>query len=169
MTFTNTDSLTQSVKALNKLDVNEQLIVLASLYADIKGSVTQHPTAMSVSSEVDELVKQINDMRQEDQVQFLRDVLSEKATQSDAVALDPHPTKAMLELLPGGVTPPLKKYQDMSVNSRLTLWYYLGQGMESQFSSIIASNPLSPEATQLVDSLKQGDFDQQIAFLDKVV
>lgn len=169
MALTNTDAIAKCVKAFNKLDVNQQLGVLATLYGDVKSSVTSHQTAMAPSSEVDQLLKQIHEMRQDNQLQFLQDVLSEKANKTDEVALDPHPSKAMLELLPGGVTPPLKKYQDMSVNSRLTFWYRLGQAMESQFSAIAANNPLASETTELLNSLKQCDFDQQIAFLNKVI
>ncbi|MBD2464586.1 hypothetical protein H6G89_26625 [Oscillatoria sp. FACHB-1407] len=169
MTFTNTDAIAKCVQAFKKLDLNGQLSALAALYSEVKTSVTSHSTAMAASSEVDQLIKHINEMREEDRLQFLQDVLSEKATKSDETALDPHPSKALLELVPGGVTPPIDQYNDMSINSRLTVWYRFGQMMENQLSSIMAQNPPSPEANELISSLKQCDFDQQIAFLNKVI
>ncbi|MDX2213070.1 MAG: orange carotenoid protein N-terminal domain-containing protein [Oculatellaceae cyanobacterium bins.114] len=169
MPSTNTDAITKCVQAFKKLNVNEQLGALAALYSEVKASVTSHKTAMAASSEVDHLIKQINDMRQENRLQFLEDVLSEKAIGSDETALDPHPSKAMLELLPGGATSPIDKYNDMSINSRLTVWYRLGEAMQNQLPAIVAENPPSAKASELISSLKQCDFDQQIAFLNKVI
>lgn len=164
MTFTNTDTLDQAVKAFKRLPVDDQLAALASIYTAASGSLSSSASGIASSKDVGELVKQVKEMRPDEQVQLLRDVFSNQKTQGEEEVLDPHPSKALLELIPGGVTPPLSKYDSLDTNSRLGFLYQLAQEI-----SLPTDYQLSSEATELLNSLKSVDFDQQVKFLSQVV
>lgn len=169
MTSTNTDALNQVLKDFKRLPVDEQLAALGSIYAQVGSSVSSASGTAS-SKDVRELTDQVKEMRQEDQLQFMRDVFSSHKNDQDEVALDPHPTKAMLELIPGVATPPLTRYQSLNANSRLAFWYQFAQEMGTDDVISMPTNyQPSSKTTEVLDTLKSCDFDQQVSFLSQVV
>lgn len=161
MTFTNTDTINQSIAAFRRLPIVDQLSILASIYPKIQQS-TPAISGTSEQKEIHELINQIKQMREEDHVQFLQDVLSENAAGNRETALDPHPSKALLELIPGGVTPPLEQYQKLSKDAQMSFWYQFAQSMRERIPSNLS---LSPAANQILSSLDTNNVEQLMMFL----
>ncbi|HEY9620324.1 MAG TPA: orange carotenoid protein N-terminal domain-containing protein [Crinalium sp.] len=168
MTSTGTNSTQHIVKKFKQLDVKDQLLVLASTYLDVKGSLSSQPAAGSNANDVGELLNQVKEMRQENQLEFLQDVLSDRQSDADRVELDPHPSKAMVELMPG-VKPPLSRYRDLDQNSRLAFWYAFGREMESQIAPNVQSFTYSEQGKDVINSLKSLSVDEKVAFLNHLV
>lgn len=162
MTSMNTSNLDQAIVEFQRLPVEEQLATLGLLFRSISSSIPAN--GLGSSEESTRLIEQIKGLQPGEQVQTLSDLLASKA-EGDGVALDPHPSKALLELIPGGTQPALTHYQSLDANSRLALWYYLGQ----QFSSSIPADfSLSSKANELLTSLRSLSAEQQAAFLSQI-
>jgi hypothetical protein len=168
MTSTGTNSTQQAVKTFRKLDTNNQLLVLASIYLQIKGSLSTDPASIDKADDVGQLVHQVKEMRQENQLEFLQDVLRDRQTDENRVELDPHPSKAMLELVPG-VKPPLSRYRELEQNSRLAFWYCWGRELEGQIAQASQQAAGSNSVKELIDDLSGSNLDEKIAFLNHVV
>lgn len=164
MTSINTNNLDQAIAQFQSLPVEEQLAALGVLFKGLSGSIPANAFG-STSNEISPLIEQIKAMRQDEQLQTLSDFLADKTTRNDEVALDPHPSKAMLELLPGNTQPAITRYQSLDANSRLAFWYQLGQQLDS---TIPVNSSLSPEADQLISSLGSLGAEQQAAFLSQI-
>lgn len=169
MASQNTETLAQSVRAFKRLPANEQLAALGSIYTEIGNSISFPSGNPTASGDVQRLIEQVKQMRQENQLQFLQDVLSEEKTGQEAIALDPHPSKAMLELTPGGITPPLEQYNHLDANSRLAFWYYLAQQMGRDMVQMPANYSPSSQAESFLSTLRSSSFEQQIEFLRQVI
>jgi Orange carotenoid protein, N-terminal len=168
MTSTGTNSTQQAVNTFQHLDTNNQLLVLASVYLEIKNSLSTDPASTAGADDVNQLVHQVKEMRQENQLEFLQDVLRDRQTDSNRVELDPHPSKAMLELVPG-VKPPLSRYRELDKNSRLAFWYCWGRELEGQIASIAQQPNVSDAAKEVVAFLNSSNLDEKIAFLNHVI
>jgi hypothetical protein len=162
MTSVNTNNLDQSIAKFQSLPAEEQLIVLGALFKEISGSI---PLGSANSEEITLLVQQVQAQRQDEQIQTLGDILANQTAKDDQVALDPHPSQAMIELLPGNTQPALTRYTSLDPNARLVFWYQLGQ----QLSSTLPSDISSSEASEIFTSLRSLDTDQKAAFLSQIV
>ena len=141
MTFTNDQTISQSVKAFKSLDVDEQLGLFWFIYKEMGGSITPAaPGASTVSPEIAEgLFNQIKEKSHEEQLQIQRDLIQGKDTQ---------------------IT---REYGSLGDTTKLLFWYRLAQGMDS--STIIPVPPgyeLSSQAQELLNQIKGMQFDQQI-------
>jgi Orange carotenoid protein, N-terminal len=171
MTYTdNTETRQQAVKSFHRLSVDEQVVALATLYAEIADSLKTANQGAAPSKNVAELMRHAKEMKPENQLQFLQDILSEKATQRDETALDPHPSKALIELLPGGSKPPISQYNDLSGNDRLGFWYLFAQNLGKDGAiALPATLQTSAQTTELMNSLKSLDFEEKVAFLNQIL
>ncbi|MBE9013463.1 hypothetical protein IQ250_25045 [Pseudanabaenaceae cyanobacterium LEGE 13415] len=166
MTSINTSELDQAIVEFQGLPVEEQLAVLGSLFKEISGSIPVSSFSNVSSDKITPLIEQIQAQRSDEQIQTLGDFLSLQAAKDDAVALDPHPSKALLELIPGNTQPALARYKELDQPSRLAFWYQLGQ----QFSaSIPADISLSSEADELLSLLASLGAEQQASFLSQII
>lgn len=164
---TNTESIDQALKSFKKLPVNDQIAALAGVYKEAASSLS---STASPSKEVAELFAKVKGLREENQLQFIQDVLSEKATKQEEVALDPHPSKALLELVPGAGKPPVSQYNDLSATDRLAFWLHFAQNLgKDGVVAIPADFQPSPKVTELLSSLKSVDLEQQVQFLSQLV
>ncbi|KAB8332373.1 Orange carotenoid protein [Scytonema tolypothrichoides VB-61278] len=143
MTFTQTSdpNIRECVTALQGLNVDEQLGLFWFAYKEMGDSITPAaPGASTVSPEIaDGLFNQIKELPHEKQLQFQRDLINKASTQYT------------------------RMYGSMSDTTKLLFWYRLSQGMES--TTIIPVPPdykLSSEAQQLLNKIKQVDFEQQM-------
>jgi len=168
MTSANKDSVNQSVKEFKSLEIDERLATLALIYNQVASAL---PSAAlgNTSPEVSGLVKQIDQMSKQEQVDALRDILPAKRTDQDEVTLDPNPSKALAELVKGGTTVPTHEYGSMSAESKLAFWYQLGQKLGKTIVAIPTDYHPSDKATDLFNSLKSLEVDQQLSFLSQVV
>ncbi|GAP95572.1 orange carotenoid protein N-terminal domain-containing protein [Leptolyngbya sp. NIES-2104] len=165
MTSINTSNLDQAIVEFQSLPVEEKLAVLGFLFKDVSGSIPESSFNGVNSNEITPLIEQIQAQRSDEQIQTLGDFLSSQNSQGDGVALDPHPSKALLELIPGNTQPALTRYKALDQSSRLAFWYQLGQ----QFSNSIPSDvSLSPKASELLTSLRSLGAEQQAAFLSQI-
>ncbi len=168
MTSANSNT-TQTLQSFQRLDVDQRIAALAYLYTDLGNSISFPSSDVTSSNEVSQLVKHVKDLRSEDQLQFVRDVFSSQQTGREEVALDPHPSKALLELIPGGTKDPLSHYQSLDPNARLAFWYRLAQELDRGAISAAATSQLSAGAQEIIASLKSLEFSQQIDFLRQIV
>lgn len=164
--------MTIDTKALNtlattfkRLPVDDQIAALGSLYQEVGSSLF---SSDMTSKKVEEIVKQVLEMREGSQIEFLQDVLSD--TNRDEVALDINPSKAMAQLIPGdGVESPIAEYEKLSPNERLAVWYNLASKMGNGMASLPGDYSLSSEAQELLTSLKSGETDEKLQFLSQIV
>lgn len=163
MTSINTSNLDQAIGVFQGLPVEEQLATLGMLFKDISGSIPA--TAFGSSGESTKLIEQIKGQQQDEQLQTLSDFLANKTAKGDEVALDPHPSKALLELVPGSTQPAIARYESLDANSRLAFWYQLGQQMND---TIPANSSVSSEASELLTTLRSLGAEQQAAFLSQI-
>lgn len=168
MTSANTNH-TQALKAFQHLDVNQQIAALAYLYTELGNSISFPSSGVTSSNEISQLVKHVKDLRSENQLQFIRDVFSSQQVGRKEVALDPHPSKALLELVPGSTKDPLSHYQSLDPNARLAFWYRLAQELDRGAISAAATTQLSSGAQEIINNLKSLEVSQQVDFLRQIV
>jgi hypothetical protein len=143
MTFTqsNDETISQSVKALQALNVDDQLGLFYFVYKEMGSSITPAaPGASTVSPEIAEgLFNQVKDMSHEEQLQLQRDLINKADTEYS------------------------RMYGSMGETTKLLFWYRLAQGMDS---STITPMPLdyklSSQAEELFNKIKEIEFQQQI-------
>lgn len=149
-----------------QLLVDDQIAALGYLYQKLGGSLP----AIAPSDSVNDLLNMLGDMREGSQIEFMQDVLNDRNTKPDEVSLDPHPSKALLELIPGdNVEPPLTQYHKLSPQERLSLWAQLASKMGDEVVAMPSDYAVSPEATEVLNSLNSLDTDQTVDFLSHIV
>lgn len=143
MTFTqsNDDNLAQSVKAMQGLEVDDQLALFYFIYKEMGGSVTPAaPGASTVGTDIAEgLYNQVKDLPHEQQLQVQRDLINKADTEYT------------------------RMYGSMSDTTKLLFWYRLSQGMDSATIIPMPSDyKLSSQAEELLNAVKGLGYEQQI-------
>ena len=140
------DANNQSVAAFKNLPVDAQLAALALVYTEVSGSITS-ATLKRTSPEIAvDFVHQIEHMSQQEQLLTLRDLL-----------------------IGAGSSPITLEYQALDTNSRLSMWYQLGQKMGSVIATIPNEYTVSSELADFLNSLKSMEFENLVSFLSSVV
>ncbi|WP_250121891.1 orange carotenoid protein N-terminal domain-containing protein [Chroococcidiopsis sp. CCMEE 29] len=143
MTFTqsNDQTINQAVKAMQGLDVDEQLALFYFIYKQMGDSVTPAaPGASTVGTEIAEgLFNQVKELSHEQQLQLQRDLINKADTEHT------------------------RMYGSMSETTKLLFWYRLSQGMDSGTIIPMPSDyKLSSQAEELLNQVKGLGFEQQI-------
>lgn len=143
MTFTqsNDEGLSQSVKAMQSLDVDEQLGLFYFIYKEMGKSVTPAaPGASTVGTDIAEgLYNQVKDMPHEQQLQLQRDLINKADNQYS------------------------RMYGSMSDTTKLLFWYRLSQGMDSATIIPMPSDyKLSSQAEEILNQVKGLAYEEQI-------
>jgi hypothetical protein len=139
---------TEKVYHFHSLDIDEQLAVLWYVYQDfVKENITPEPERPDEQLEKSEgLIAEIQKMSSEDQLQVQRDLFIGKDRKE------------------------LQTYKEYSSNQKLFFWYRLAQEMEkSTVVQVPGDYQLSPDAQQLLDSVKNLPFSNQLVFMRDVV
>ena len=143
MTFiqTNDPDISQALKAMQGLDVDEQLGLFYFTYKEMGSSITPAaPGASTVGTDIAEgLFNQVKEMSHDQQLQLQRDLINKADNQYS------------------------RMYGSMSDTTKLLFWYRLSQGMDS--ATIIpmpADYKLSSQAEELLNQVKGLGFEQQI-------
>ncbi|MGV0024507.1 orange carotenoid protein N-terminal domain-containing protein [Phormidesmis priestleyi] len=158
-----TKELNSLAISFKQLPVDDQIAAMVYLYQEIGGSLFSSDMA---SKKVEEVVKQVTEMREGSQIEFLQDVLSD----SDEVVLDINPSKAMAQLIPGdGVESPIAEYENLNPNERLAVWYNLASKMGDGVATLPNDYSLSSEAQELLTSLKSYETEEKLQFLSQIV
>ena len=140
------DALNQSVAAFKSLPVDDQLAALALIYIEVSGSIT--PATLKITSpEVAAMfVTQIEEMSQQEQLLALRDLLAG-----------------------AGSSPITLEYQSLDTNSKLAMWYQLGQRLGNTIAAIPSDYTVSAQVADFLSALKSMDFEHLVSLLSSVV
>lgn len=143
---TDMDAISQSVSAFKSLPVDDQLAALALIYTEVAGSITPSTIKRTSPEVARRFVTQIQEMSEQEQLLALRDLLTG-----------------------AGSSPSTLEYQSLDTNSRLAMWYQLGQGLGSTIAVIPSDYTVSAEVADCLTSLKSLEFEHLISFLSSVM
>ncbi len=138
----------QKVYHLHSLDMDEQLAVLWYVYRDfVKENITPEAERPDENLEKSSgLIEQVKQMSPEDQLQVQRD------------------------LIVGKDRAEFQTYKKYSSNQKLFFWYRLASEMERGNAVQVPDDyQLSPDAQQLLDSVKELGFTNQLVFIKDAV
>ena len=138
----------QKVYHLHSLGVDEQLAVLWYVYKDfVKDNITPEPERPDENlDKSNELIEKVKQMSAEDQLQLQKDLIIGKDGEEFQI------------------------YQEYSSNQKLFFWYRLAVEMEQGNAVQVPDDyQLSPDAQQLLDSVKTIGFSQQLVFIKDAV
>lgn len=138
----------EKVYHLHSLEIDEQLAILWYVYRDlVKDNIT--PEAERPDENLDKsegLIEKVKQMSPEDQLQVQRDLIIGKDTEQ------------------------FQTYKDYSSNQKLFFWYRLSEEMERGNAVRVPDDfQLSPDAQQLLDSVKEIGFSNQLVFIKDAV
>lgn len=148
------DSMTTSntandiLKAFQSLEVDQQLAVFWFVYKEMGDTITPAaPGAGTASPEIAEsLFGQIKDLSHDEQLELQRGLITKKDTQLS------------------------REYAALADTTKLLVWYLLAQGMDN--GTIIpmpAGYELPSDSQQVLEQIKQLDFDEQITLFRDIV
>lgn len=148
MTYVSSNTASEQLQAFQSLDTDQQLALFWFIYKEMGGSITPAaPGASTVSPEIAEgLFNQAKALSFEEQLQLQRDLINHKSTELT------------------------REYGALGDTTKLLFWYRLAQGMDEQ--TIIPMPPdyqLSEPAQQLLQQIKQLEFNQQITLFRNIV
>jgi hypothetical protein len=148
MTYVQSNSATELVKAFQSLDADQQLALFWFVYTEMGESITPAaPSASTVSPEIAEgLLNQVKAMSFEEQLQVQRDLVNR---QNGLIS---------------------REYGALSDTTKLLFWYRLAQEMEQ--GSVVPfpqDYQLSQQAQNVFQQIKQLDFGQQITLFRDIV
>ncbi|MEM8502594.1 MAG: orange carotenoid protein N-terminal domain-containing protein [Cyanobacteria bacterium P01_D01_bin.1] len=124
------------------LSADEKLATLWYVYDGIGEERLENPDDNKESDSSSDLYNQIKGKSEEEQLQFMRDVLSGESNDL---------TNA---------------YNNLSNTTKVALWYRLGQGMaEGSVIQVPSDYDLSDQAKQLVQSVNDINFEQSYIFV----
>ncbi|MBD2296644.1 Orange carotenoid-binding protein [Anabaena sphaerica FACHB-251] len=169
MTATNVNPIAQAVSTFNRLDVDDQLAVLGLLYADIANQIPANVIDFLPTEKAANLVAQIQQFSPEEQLYALRDILPSTRNDQDEVMLDPHPSKAMVELSRGGTTIPTGEYGSMNTEAKLAFWYLLAERLGTTLIAIPQDYHLSESAIEVGNFLKSLNTNDLVSFMKGVL
>jgi hypothetical protein len=148
VTFTTTGSNSSLVQAFQNLDVDQQLALFWFIYTEMGESITPAaPGASTASAPVAEgLFEQVKGMSHDEQLQVQRDLVARK--------------NSLIS----------REYGALSDTTKLLFWYLLATGMENETIIPVPENyQLANSAKNLLNQIKQLDFNQQITFFRDIV
>lgn len=120
------------------LSTDDQLAVLWKVYQGLGETTIENPDDNKESDNSSDLYNQLKDKSQDDQLQFMRDVID------------------------GNSNDHTNAYQALSNTTKVALWYRLGQGMsEGNVVQVPSDYKLSDEAQQVANTIGAINFDQQ--------
>jgi hypothetical protein len=140
------DAISSTIAVFKALSVDDQLAVLWYAYTEMGRSITPAATGAARLQLAEGLLNQIKQMSHPEQLEVMRDLAAQRNT------------------------PVSRSYGILSVNTKLAFWYELSELMVKGFViPVPAGYQLSRDGSQVLESLKELDFGQQITVLRKVV
>lgn len=128
--------------AFKKLGADEKLAALWYVYDGIEEHSIEKPDQNRASDSSMELYKTIQSKSEDEQLQFMRDVLS------------------------GSNNDLMRSYNELNDTTKIALWYRLGHGMaEGSVIEVPSDYNLSDEAKVLVDKLNKISFEERYVFM----
>ena len=140
------DAVNSTVNVFKGLSVDDQLAVLWFAYTEMGRSITPAATGAARLQLAEGLLNQIKQMSHNEQLQAMRDLAAKNNSQVS------------------------RAYGILSANTKLAFWYELSELMVKGLVVPMPSNyQLSRDGSQVLESVKELDFGQQITVLRKVV
>jgi hypothetical protein len=140
------DAVASTTAVFKALSVDDQLAVLWYAYTEMGNSITPAATGAARLQLAEGLLNQIKQMSHNEQLEVMRDLVAQKNTQFS------------------------RSYGILSANTKLAFWYELSELMvRGLVVPVPAGYQLSRDGAQVLETLKQLDFGQQITVLRKVV
>lgn len=140
------DEVTSTLSVFQALSVDDKLGVLWYIYTEMGKSITPAATGAARLQLAEGLLNQIKQMSNAEQLQVMRDLAAQKNTQAS------------------------RSYGVLSANTKLAFWYELAELMTKGLVIPVPTGyQISRDGTQVLQTLKQLDFGQQITVLRKVV
>lgn len=133
--------LADYVTKFKSLDTDDQLAVLWEVYQGIGGERLENPDDNKESDNSSDLYNTLKEKSDDEQLQFMRDVLSEAGNDN------------------------VNQYRQLSDTTKVALWYRLGQGMESNDVVGAGEYSLSDEAKEIVSAITSVSFEQCYIFM----
>lgn len=140
------DTVTSTIAVFKALSIDDQLAVLWYAYTEMGKSITPAATGAARLQLAEGLLNQIKQMSHVDQLEAMRDLAGQKNTQVS------------------------RSYGIFSANTKLAFWYELAELMAKGF--VVPVPPgyqISRDGAQVLQTLKELDFGQQITVFRKVV
>ncbi|MEA5565331.1 MULTISPECIES: orange carotenoid protein N-terminal domain-containing protein [unclassified Anabaena] len=169
MTSTNVNPVEQAVADFKQLDIDDRLVVFGSLFSNVADTISTSDIDKLPTQKAAELVAQIQQLSPEEQLYALRDLLPASRNDQNETMLDPHPSKAMVELAQGGTKIPTGEYGKLNAEGKLAFWYFLGQRLGSTIINIPSNYTPTEQATAVLNNLQSLNTNDLVSFLKQVL
>lgn len=169
MTSTNINPVEQAISDFQDLYIDDRLVVLGSLFSKVADTISTSDIDKLQTQKAAELVVQIQQLSPEGQIFAVRDLLLATRSDQDETMLDPHPSKAMVELAQGGTKISTGEYGALTAEGKIAFWYYLGQRLGSTIINIPRDYTFSDQATAVLNNLQSLNLDDLVSFLKHVL
>lgn len=141
-----TDDFKEYKEQFGKLSDDDKLATLYEIYGGLGDSRIENPDENKESDSSLELYNQLKDKSQDDQLQFMRDVLS------------------------GSSNDQMSQYNELTDTTKVALWYRLAQGMDkNNVVGLPSDYSLSDEGKDLVSKMNDNSFEQSYIFVRDVI
>lgn len=125
---------------------DDKLAVLWYIYDGLGETTIENPDDNKESDNSSDLFNQLKDKSEDEQLQFMRDVLSGESNDSTSA------------------------YSELSDTTKIALWYRLGQGMaQGSVIQVPGDYSLSGDAQEVVESINAIGFEQKYNFMRNVI
>lgn len=136
----------QYKEQFQQLDADQQLAALWYVYESLGETTIENPDDNKESDSSTELYGQLKSKSKDEQLQFMRDVLSGQNNNLTSA------------------------YAKLSNTTKVALWYRLGEGMaKGSVVQVPSDYRLSNPAQELVSSISEIDFEQRYIFIRDVL
>lgn len=148
------DSFAALKDKFQSLSADEQLAALWYIYDGLGETTIENPDDNKESDSSSDLYNQLQEKPEEQQLQFMRDVLS----------------GADRDVLSGADNDLTSAYSQLSNTTKIALWYRLGEGMsEGSVIQVPSDYELSDEAEALLEDINSVGFEQKYILLRDIL
>ncbi|BAZ09461.1 hypothetical protein NIES4071_12690 [Calothrix sp. NIES-4071] len=172
MTFADVKNVETVILKYRALSADDKLTLLAQLYGEVAAEIAPTVSQSNVSDDgATNLVKQIQQLSSEQQVDALRGLVEGKQSEGETV-LDEHPTKALGELFTGGENSSsfsTKEYDALSTDSRLFFWFQLAQNLGKSVVGIPGDHMPNERVSEILDLVGTPSVEDLVSLLKKTL
>jgi hypothetical protein len=142
---------------------------LALLYTGVGDTMPANVIDSLPTDTAADLIAQIQQLSEEEQLFPLPPLLPATRNDQDSTMLDPHPTKALIELTQGGAKIPTGQYGQMNTNAKLAFWYMIAERLGATMIGIPRDYQPSQSVISLSNSLKSLNTNDLVAFFKRIL
>ncbi|MEO0769564.1 MAG: orange carotenoid protein N-terminal domain-containing protein [Cyanobacteria bacterium J06649_4] len=140
------DDFQEFKSQFSALSTDDKLATLWYIYDGLSENVLENPDDNKESDSSSDLYNKISEKSEEEQLQFMRDILSGESNDFSG------------------------DYNSLSDTTKIALWYRLGQGMAGgSVVGVPSDYEISSEAQDLVSKINSIDFEQRYVFMRNAI